>query len=158
MGTDLDNSISPPRERDPGTSAREEIELSRSVPAHIRDVLGPGGRLATMLPGWEPRPAQLRMAGAVEEALRRRRPLLVEAGTGTGKTLAYLVPAILSGLKVVVSTGTKNLQEQILKKDIPLLAEYLETRFTAVGLKGIANYLCVRRSKEYAAMQYAREQ
>ena len=71
------------------------------------------------------------MAERVADALARRRPLLVEAGTGTGKTLAYLVPAIVSGLKVVVSTGTKNLQEQIFKKDIPLLQEHLPRRVHA---------------------------
>src|SRR5205807_1517158 len=74
---------------------------------------------------------------------------------GTGKTLAYLVPAILSSLKVVVSTGTKNLQEQILKKDIPLLQGALDVPFTAASLKGISNYLCRRKLRDFAAMQYA---
>src|SRR5579883_897093 len=116
-------------------------------------VLGPGGLLARSIPGWEARPAQLAMAEAVADALARRRPLLVEAGTGTGKTLAYLVPAILSGMKVVVSTGTKNLQEQILKKDVPLLKEHLPVDFAVAGLKGIANYLCRRRWRDFAALQ-----
>jgi len=91
----------------------------------VGDILGPGGVLARAIAGYETRPSQLQMAERVSDALARRRPLLVEAGTGTGKTLAYLVPAIESGLKVVVSTGTKNLQEQIFKKDIPLLQEHL---------------------------------
>ena len=124
--------------------------------AALLDVLGPGGRIAEALPGWEPRPSQLEMAAQVEESLARHRPLLVEAGTGTGKTLAYLVPAILSGLKVVVSTGTKNLQEQILKKDIPLLQAHMPVSFTAAGLKGISNYLCLRRFRDYSAMQQMR--
>src|SRR5262249_38365023 len=110
-------------------------------------ILGPGGVLAQTLSAYEPRPGQLEMAERVADALKQRRPLLVEAGTGTGKTLAYLVPAVLSGLKVVVSTGTKNLQEQILHKDVPLLAQHL--RFTASCVKGISNYLCLRRFGEY---------
>ncbi len=119
----------------------------------VGDILGPGGVLARAIPGYETRPAQLQMAERVADALARRRPLLVEAGTGTGKTLAYLVPAIQSGLKVVVSTGTKNLQEQIFKKDIPLLREHLPQHFDAACIKGISNYLCLRRFHEHAARQ-----
>jgi ATP-dependent DNA helicase DinG len=115
----------------------------------VGDILGPGGALARAIPGYEARPSQLEMAEQVADALRTRRPLLVEAGTGTGKTLAYLVPAVLSGLKVVVSTGTKNLQEQIFRKDIPLLQEHLS--FRAACMKGISNYLCRRRFSEYSA-------
>src|SRR6476660_2592352 len=88
------------------------------------------------------------MAAAVEDALASRRPLLVEAGTGTGKTLAYLVPAILSGLKVVISTGTKTLQEKIYFKDLPLLQKIMPAPFTAAYMKGIGNYLCLRRYGE----------
>ncbi|MDB4967988.1 MAG: DinG family ATP-dependent helicase YoaA [Myxococcales bacterium] len=119
----------------------------------IDDILGPGGVLARAIPGYEGRPSQLAMAERVSDALARRRPLLVEAGTGTGKTLAYLVPAIQSGLKVVVSTGTKNLQEQIFKKDIPLLQEHLARPFTAACMKGISNYLCLRRFHEHTSHQ-----
>lgn len=122
----------------------------------VAEVLGPGGLLARSLPGWETRPQQLDMALQVEAALRERRPTLIEAGTGTGKTLGYLVPAILSGLRVVVSTGTRNLQEQILKKDVPLLAEHLPVEFTVTQLKGMSNYLCRRRYGEFVAMQQAR--
>lgn len=111
-------------------------------------VLGPGGLLAGVLPGYEHRPQQLAMAAAVERAMAHDTPLLVEAGTGTGKTLAYLVPAILSGKKVVVSTGSKTLQEQIHRKDIPLLAAHLGVPVEAVLLKGITNYLCLRRLAE----------
>jgi ATP-dependent DNA helicase DinG len=121
----------------------------------VAEILGPGGLLARALPAYEPRPTQVEMAERVEEALRSRRPLLVEAGTGTGKTLAYLVPAILSGMKVVISTGTKNLQEQIFRKDVPLLAAELPNAFSAACMKGISNYLCKRRFKEHDAHQQA---
>jgi ATP-dependent DNA helicase DinG len=115
----------------------------------VGEILGPGGVLARALPAYEPRPSQVDMAELVADALATRRPLLVEAGTGTGKTLAYLVPAILSGLKVVVSTGTKNLQEQIYRKDLPLLAAELPRAFKAAYMKGISNYLCLRRFVEH---------
>jgi len=119
----------------------------------VGDILGPGGVLASAIAGYETRPSQLQMAERVADALARRRPLLVEAGTGTGKTLAYLVPAIESGLKVVISTGTKNLQEQIFKKDIPLLQQHLPRSFSAACMKGISNYLCLRRFHEHVARQ-----
>jgi ATP-dependent DNA helicase DinG len=116
-----------------------------------RDVLGPGSPLARALPGWEHREGQLLMAEAVEEALRSERHLLVEAGTGTGKTLAYLVPAVLSGKRVVVSTATKALQEQIFVKDLPLVRAALEAHGVTVRaalMKGLSNYLCLRRFDE----------
>jgi ATP-dependent DNA helicase DinG len=97
-----------------------------------------------LLPGYEPRESQLAMADAVERALLGERRLICEAGTGTGKTLAYLVPALLSGRKVVVSTATKALQEQIFSKDLPLL-ERLGLAPRAALLKGMGNYLCRRR-------------
>jgi ATP-dependent DNA helicase DinG len=120
-----------------------------------RDVLGPGSPLARSLPGWEHREGQLAMAEAVERALEHERHVLVEAGTGTGKTLAYLVPAILSGRKVVVSTATRALQDQIFVKDLPLVAEALApcgVTFTASLMKGLANYLCLRRMNEARAV------
>ena len=83
------------------------------------------------------------MSARVWDALQARQILLVEAGTGTGKTLAYLIPAILSGLKVVVSTGTKNLQEQIFSKDILFLQQVLPRPFSAAYMKGRQNYLCL---------------
>jgi ATP-dependent DNA helicase DinG len=116
-----------------------------------RDILGPDGPLARHLPGYEPREAQLAMADAVERALEGDRKLVCEAGTGTGKTLAYLVPAILSGRKVVVSTATKALQEQIFTKDLPLLARYAGLSTPAVLVKGLSNYLCRRRYSEFRA-------
>ena len=126
-----------------------------NLAAAIERVLGRGGLLAAALPSYEWRSGQLDMALAVGEALIQRRPLLVEAGTGTGKTLAYLVPAILSGQKIVVSTGTKNLQEQIYSKDIPLLQRELGHPFTAAVVKGLSNYVCLRRHEEVTRRHHA---
>jgi ATP-dependent DNA helicase DinG len=111
-------------------------------------VLEPGGALAEALPGYEDRPQQRAMADAVARALASDTQLIVEAGTGTGKTLAYLVPALRSGKRVIVSTGTRTLQEQIIDHDVPLLRRLLPEPFTAVVLKGISNYLCRRRLRE----------
>src|SRR5580698_3105238 len=106
------------------------------------------GVLSKWHPRYEFRPGQLEMAEAVESALAEKKHLLVDAGTGTGKTLAYLVPAILSGKRVVVSTGTKNLQEQLFYKDIPFLAQHLG-ELRACYMKGRNNYAC--RQKIYDA-------
>ncbi|WP_394839680.1 ATP-dependent DNA helicase [Pendulispora rubella] len=117
----------------------------------VADVMGPGSALSRALGGYEPREGQLRMAEAVERALDIERPLFVEAGTGTGKTLAYLIPAALSGKKVVISTGTRALQDQIMSKDLPLVAEVLAPhgiRFRSAMMKGLSNYLCRRRFQE----------
>src|SRR5688572_9594357 len=117
-----------------------------STAAHSADtLLGPGGALQAVLPAYEHRPQQLQMARAVERAFAERSYLLAEAGTGTGKTLAYLVPAVLSGRRVVVSTATKTLQDQIFFKDLPLLREQVGVRFEAAYLKGRSNYLCLQR-------------
>jgi ATP-dependent DNA helicase DinG len=115
------------------------------------DILGQGGPLARTLPGYEERAEQLAMADLVERALDEEAVALVEAGTGTGKTLAYLVPALLSGKKVVVSTGTKTLQEQIVHRDLPFLARHLGRPVSAAMMKGLGNYLCLRRYAEYIA-------
>ncbi len=114
----------------------------------VEGILGPEGVLASVLERYEHRPQQVEMAKAVERALKKRRPLVVEAATGTGKTLAYLVPSILSGRRVVISTGTKALQEQLFRKDIPLLEQCLDEEFEAVLLKGRKNYLCHYRFRE----------
>lgn len=103
------------------------------------------GALARAVEGYEPRQGQRRMAGAVAAAIEGGGTLLAEAGTGTGKTLAYLIPAILSRHRVLVSTGTKNLQEQIFFKDLPALRDALGVPFTATLMKGRANYLCLHR-------------
>ena len=111
----------------------------------VAAVFAGDGPLSQTVPDFEPREAQRQMASAVAGALQDGGVLLAEAGTGTGKTLAYLVPAILSGQRVLVSTGTKNLQEQIVQKDLPVLAEALDKPFTATVMKGRGNYLCLHR-------------
>lgn len=107
--------------------------------------LAPGGELARAITSYEDRPGQRAMAAAVATALGENRPLLVEAGTGVGKTLAYLIPALQSGKRVVISTGTKTLQDQIARNDIPLLRSFIGRPFSAVVLKGVSNYACQRR-------------
>ncbi|MDQ3145783.1 MAG: DEAD/DEAH box helicase, partial [Actinomycetota bacterium] len=107
------------------------------------DVAGALARVVGALPGGEARSGQLDMARAVAESIDDGRHLLVQAGTGTGKSLGYLVPAILSGRRVVVATATKALQEQLVDKDIPLLQQSLARPFRAALLKGRSNYLCL---------------
>jgi len=114
----------------------------------VRQFFGKKGLLSEWHPNFEYRHGQLEMAEALESALTEKKHLIVEAGTGTGKTLAYLVPAILSGRRVVVSTGTKNLQEQLFFKDIPFLEKHLGP-LRACYMKGRANYAC--RQKIYDA-------
>ncbi len=101
------------------------------------------------MPGFELRPPQVELARAVEAALREGTHLVAEAGTGTGKTLAYLVPAALSGKKIIISTATRNLQDQIFFKDIPLLRDEVGLSFDAALLKGRANYLCAHRFEAF---------
>jgi ATP-dependent DNA helicase DinG len=117
----------------------------------MEEIFGPNGLIARHHPDYEFRAGQLAMARAVAEALDQRRHLLVEAGTGIGKTLAYLVPAIATGRRVIVSTGTKNLQEQIFYKDIPFLQSILPRKFKATYLKGRSNYVCLNRLKRAEA-------
>lgn len=116
----------------------------------VERVLGPDGSLARLLPGYEPRPQQVEMARAVEEALEEGTRVIIEAATGTGKTLAYLIPALLSGQRTVVSTATKTLQDQIMRKDVPLLQRVLPRPFEAVLLKGRQNYVCLDRVGSFA--------
>ena len=119
--------------------------------ATTEEILGPGGPLSKKLSAYESRTGQLEMARAVEGALRDERILFCEAGTGTGKTLAYLVPALLSGKKVVVSTATRALQEQIFQRDLPLIEEALGVSFPVALMKGLSNYVCRRRLAEFRA-------
>jgi ATP-dependent DNA helicase DinG len=121
------------------------VSRASDLSAASTAALGPASALARALPGFESRPAQLEMAEAVAAVFAGGGVLLAEAGTGTGKTLAYLVPAILSRQRVLVSTGTKNLQEQIFFKDLPLLRDTLGVPFTATCMKGRGNYLCLHR-------------
>jgi ATP-dependent DNA helicase DinG len=107
--------------------------------------LGADGPFASALPGFAPRAAQIEMARAVEDLLNDGGTLVAEAGTGIGKTLAYLVPAILNRERVIISTGTKTLQDQLFFRDLPLVAQALDVSFTPALLKGRANYLCLHR-------------
>jgi len=111
-------------------------------------LLGPTGPLARGVSGYEHRPGQIRMARAVQDVLEHDGTLLIEAGTGTGKTWAYLIPAALSGRRVLVSTGTRALQDQIMEKDLPALKRHLGIEIDAVCVKGLSNYLCRRRFHE----------
>ncbi|MFO0616459.1 MAG: ATP-dependent DNA helicase [Polyangiaceae bacterium] len=122
---------------------------SADPPGRSRALLGPDGPLARSHGlRYEHREGQLRMADAVERALAEASVLLCEAGTGTGKTLAYLVPAILSGQRVVVSTATKALEDQIVEKDLALIEATLGLRPTVALVKGLTNYVCLRRLRE----------
>jgi ATP-dependent DNA helicase DinG len=120
----------------------------RLGPGTSRALLGAQGPLARSFAGYEDREGQLAMADAVERALLEDRTLLCEAGTGTGKTLAYLVPALLSRRKVVISTATKALEEQIFTKDLPLVTGLLGFEPEVALMKGLGNYLCLRRYEE----------
>ena len=112
---------------------------------NIEEVLGPDGLLIDKLPGFSHRTQQLEMAQIIAEAMKDGDNLITEAGTGTGKTFAYLVPALLSGLKVVISTGTRNLQDQLYHRDLPQIRDALAVPAFVALLKGRANYLCPYR-------------
>ena len=124
-------------------------ELQRKDPKSLTmaEIFGEGGLLERAHPAYEFRRAQLEMAEAVDAAFREKRHLVVEAGTGTGKTLAYLIPAIRSGLRVVISTATKSLQEQLFEKDIPFLRKHFAPELKVAVMKGRGNFLC--REKLY---------
>ncbi|HTS13055.1 MAG TPA: ATP-dependent DNA helicase [Candidatus Limnocylindrales bacterium] len=106
------------------------------------DIFGPGGLLERKHPGYEFRKSQLEMARIVDDAFAKHQHAVIEAGTGTGKTLAYLIPAIRSGRKVVVSTATKSLQEQLFQKDVPFLQKNFAPNLKVALMKGRANFLC----------------
>lgn len=114
----------------------------------LDEMFGPRGPLARSLPDFTPRRSQLAMAGRVAGALENRTALVVEAGTGTGKTFAYLVPALLSRKRVLISTGTRTLQDQLFNKDLPLLASAIGVPARVALLKGRSNYLCNYRLKQ----------
>ncbi|HVO58608.1 MAG TPA: ATP-dependent DNA helicase [Dongiaceae bacterium] len=117
----------------------------------MQQVFGPGGLLEKcMFGGYEHRPAQLEMAEAVHDAFQTRHHTIVEAGTGTGKTLAYLLPAICSGRRVVISTATKSLQEQLYQKDIPFLKKHFAPELKVAVMKGRANFLCREKLHQMA--------
>src|SRR5580658_5488541 len=108
----------------------------------VEGIFGPGGLLEKRHSGYEFRAAQLAMAKIVDEAFQKKQHSIIEAGTGTGKTLAYLIPAIRSGRRVVVSTATKSLQEQLFEKDVPFLQKHFAPHLKAALMKGRANFLC----------------
>jgi ATP-dependent DNA helicase DinG len=129
--------------QNPGTRAPENLGTAVSA------AFSPTGALARVVEGYEPREGQRRMAEAVAATIEGGGVLLAEAGTGTGKTLAYLIPGILSRQRLLISTGTKNLQEQIFFKDLPALRKALGVPFTATLMKGRSNYLCRHRFDLY---------
>jgi ATP-dependent DNA helicase DinG len=116
--------------------------MSADAPIDLRHVFGERGMLASKVEGYRPRAQQLEMAECVASAIRGNGVLVCEAGTGTGKTFAYLAPALLAGGKVIVSTGTKTLQDQLFRRDLPLVRDALGISVSLALLKGRANYVC----------------
>lgn len=136
-----------------GLTGAREIEKSSEEPSKtsMREVFGPGGFLERcMIGGYEHRRGQLEMAEMVHDAFERHHHAILEAGTGTGKTLAYLVPAICSGRRVVISTATKSLQEQLFQKDIPFLQKHFAPNLKVAVMKGRSNFLCVAKMNAMA--------
>lgn len=126
----------------------------------VRDILGPEGEIARRTSGYEHREPQIRLAEAVAMALAEHEHLVAEAGTGVGKSFAYIVPAVLSGKRVVISTAVKALQSQLMEKDLPFLADLFAdlAPFTYTNLKGVGNYLCLAKLAEIEAGGVARSQ
>ncbi len=124
----------------------------------METIFGPTGLLAGVLPGYETRPGQEKMALAIARTLAGDHGpfLAVEAETGIGKTLAYLIPAVLSGQRIVVSTGTLNLQDQILNQEIPFIRQHIDPELTALCVKGRQNYICLYRFKQLRGDQQQR--
>jgi ATP-dependent DNA helicase DinG len=120
----------------------KKAAAAKSEEVTIEGIFGPGGLLAKRHPGYEFRPSQLAMAQIADEAFEKHQHAVIEAGTGTGKTLAYLIPAIRSGRRVVISTATKSLQEQLFQKDVPFLQKHFAPNLNAALMKGRANFLC----------------
>jgi ATP-dependent DNA helicase DinG len=128
-----------------GAAPAHEDEISSTGPT-MQQIFGPGGFLErSMIGGYEHRPAQLQMAEAVHDAFQKHHHTVVEAGTGTGKTLAYLLPAICSGRRVVISTATKSLQEQLYQKDVPFLQKHFAPNLKVAVMKGRSNFLCLSK-------------
>lgn len=116
----------------------------------MTDDFAADGQLAKAIPGFKPREPQRQMAIAVSHAIEKSQPLVVEAGTGTGKTYAYLAPALRAGKKVIVSTGSKALQDQLYSRDLPTVAKALKFTGKLALLKGRSNYLCLERLEQQA--------
>ena len=123
--------------------------MSTSTPPERGSIFGENGLLAGHHEAYEYRAGQIQMAARIASAFEDKKHLVVEAATGTGKTLAYLVPAIEQAVtnkrRIIISTGTKNLQEQLMEKDIPFLQSILPKPFSATYMKGRSNYLCLNR-------------
>ncbi len=126
----------------------KKAATAKSEEITVDGIFGPDGLLESSHAGYEFRPSQLEMARIVEEAFLRHQHAVIEAGTGTGKTLAYLIPAIRSGRRVVVSTATKSLQEQLFQKDVPFLQKHFAPNLKAALMKGRANFLCRQKVQQ----------
>ena len=136
----------------------EDSKVSTVTNLEVEAVMGDGGQLSELVKGYAPRQPQIDMANEVAELVNQDDTLLAEAGTGTGKTYAYLVPALLSGKKVIVSTATKTLQEQLVQKDLPTLFKACGVKGKAKILKGRDNYVCMQRLElTETAEQHSRE-
>jgi ATP-dependent DNA helicase DinG len=132
----------------PESTSEEHADSSNPS---MRDIFGPGGLLErSMIGGYEHRPGQLQMAEAIHDAFANHHHAIVEAGTGTGKTLAYLLPAICSGRRVVISTATKSLQEQLYQKDVPFLQKHFAPNLKVAVMKGRSNFLCLTKAHAMA--------
>ena len=116
----------------------------------MTDDFAPDGQLAKAIPGFKPREPQRQMAVAVTQAIEKGQPLVVEAGTGTGKTYAYLAPALRAKKKVIISTGAKALQDQLYSRDMPTVSKALTYTGNVALLKGRSNYLCLERLEQQA--------
>ncbi len=156
-----DESVPPRRASQPRKHAPEDEGEDAAKPGSpkalrtdkpsMHDIFGPGGFLdKCMIGGYEHRPAQLQMAEAIEDAFENHHHAILEAGTGTGKTLAYLLPAICSGRRVVVSTATKSLQEQLYQKDVPFLQKHFAPEWKVAVMKGRSNFLCLAKMHSMA--------
>ncbi|MFN7220175.1 MAG: DEAD/DEAH box helicase, partial [Burkholderiales bacterium] len=125
------------------SSIPSSFRASAPLTSDLKQVFSASGPLAKRINGFRVRESQLEMATAIESAIQHANVLIAEAGTGTGKTFAYLVPALRSGGKVIISTGTKTLQDQLYHRDIPTVREALSVPVTTALLKGRANYVCL---------------
>src|ERR1700686_2414401 len=126
---------------------KKAAAAAKSEEVTIEGIFGTSGLLESRRAGYEFRSSQLAMAEIVDEAFQKHQHAIIEAGTGTGKTLAYLIPAIRSGRRVVISTATKSLQEQLFRSEIPFLQKYFAPELKVAVMKGRGNFLC--REKVY---------
>jgi len=127
----------------------KKAAAAKSEEVTIEGIFGTGGLLESRHPGYEFRSSQLAMAEIVDEAFQKHQHAIIEAGTGTGKTLAYLIPAIRSGRRVVISTATKSLQEQLFSKDVPFLQKHFAPNLKAALMKGRNNFLCRQKVHQF---------